>query len=259
LQNPFGLPPPLPTPPLPVEVPVPPSSLGLLARLLALLPEAGVAAALATLLPTNSPDDPGYQSEWDLIRRYTPPTDKDRAELADLERRHAEGTLTAEEEAHLLALLARVKGLYLQQLADLRQVVPEYIGVEIITANNAVLGEFDGINMREGLFIEDKSADGLTMVNPRTGLNSQTSEEWARKHVFTKTNGRISGLKSAAATRPTNAGTPTVPAIDQIRNFCRLHFRVEADTPEVRQAVEKEIQKLTLAHPDWDFTADYGK
>ena len=79
-----------------------------------------MAAALATLLPTNSPDDSGYQSEWDLIRRYTPPTNKDRAELADLERRHVEGTLTAEEEAHLLALLARVKGLHLQQLADLR-------------------------------------------------------------------------------------------------------------------------------------------
>jgi hypothetical protein len=115
LQNPFGLPPPLPTPPipppLPIEMPIPPSSLGLLARLLALLPELGVAAALATLLPTNSPDDPGYQSEWDLIRRYAPPTDKDRAELADLERRHAEGTLTAEEEAHLLALLPRIPAL----------------------------------------------------------------------------------------------------------------------------------------------------
>ncbi|WP_052732324.1 type VI secretion system tube protein TssD [Hymenobacter terrenus] len=125
-QNPFVLPqtpvvPPVPLPP--VEVPVPPAPLGLLARLLALLPELGVAAAVAVLVPTNSRDDPGYQSEWDFIRRNTPPTDRDRAELADLERRHADGTLTADEEAHLLALLAllaRVKGLRLQQLADLR-------------------------------------------------------------------------------------------------------------------------------------------
>ncbi|WP_052732735.1 type VI secretion system tube protein TssD [Hymenobacter terrenus] len=120
-QNPFVLPqtpvvPPVPVPP--VEVPVPPAPLGLLARLLALLPELGVAAAVAVLVPTNSRDDPGYQSEWDFIRRNTPPTDKDRAELADLERRHADGTLTADEEAHLLALLARVKGLRLASLSD---------------------------------------------------------------------------------------------------------------------------------------------
>ncbi|WP_046245066.1 hypothetical protein [Hymenobacter terrenus] len=105
--------PPVPVPP--VEVPVPPAPLGLLARLLALLPELGVAAAVAVLVPTNSRDDPGYQSEWDFIRRNTPPTDKDRAELADLERRHADGTLTKDEEVHLLALLARVKGLRLMK------------------------------------------------------------------------------------------------------------------------------------------------
>jgi hypothetical protein len=85
----------------PLEVPAP-APLGLLARLLALLPELGVAAAVAVLIPTNSRDDPGYRSEWDFIRRNTPPTDKDRAELADLEQRHAAGMLTAEEEAHLL-------------------------------------------------------------------------------------------------------------------------------------------------------------
>lgn len=115
-----GLPAP---PPVPVEVappvpPPPPGGLGALARLLALLPELGVAAAIATLIPTNSKDDPGYRSEWDFIRRHTPPTDKDRAELADLERRHEAGTLTAEEEQHLLALLARVKGLRLASLSD---------------------------------------------------------------------------------------------------------------------------------------------
>lgn len=65
-QNPFGLPQPPPVvPPVdlpPVEVP-PPPVLGVLARLLALLPELGVATALAVLVPANSRDDPGYKPE----------------------------------------------------------------------------------------------------------------------------------------------------------------------------------------------------
>lgn len=66
--------------------------------------------ATTLLIPTNGKDDPGYRSEWDFIRRHTPPTDKDRAELADLVARHEAGTLPAEEEQHLLALLARIRG-----------------------------------------------------------------------------------------------------------------------------------------------------
>jgi len=101
-----------------------------------------------------------------------------------LEQRHQTGTLTAGEEQQLLALLARVRGLHLKKLTNLRQVVPDFTGVEVVNANNAVLGEFDGINMAEGMFIEDKSADGLNMVNPRTGPPAQTPADWARKHVF---------------------------------------------------------------------------
>ena len=265
-QNPFGLTlkPPVELPPpgeLPVEVPPPPSppTLGVLARLLALLPELTAAAALAVLVPTNSRDDSGYQSEWDYIRRNTPPTDKDRAELADLEQRHQNGTLTAQEEAHLLALLARVRGLRLQKLAELRQIKPDYEEVEIVTTGNAVVGEFDGINLKEKMFIENKTAKGMYAVNPKTGLRAQTSEEWAIKHIFDKTQKRIDGLKIAAATRPTKKGTPAVPSIDQIRDFRRLHFRIEEDTPNVRGAIEKQVQKLEITNPDWEFTTEYGK
>lgn len=235
-----------------------PTVLGGLARLAALLPELAAAAIVAVFVPTNSRDDPGYKPEWDIIRRNAVVTDKDRAELAYLEQRQQDGTLTAAEEEQLLPLLARVRGLHLQKLSDLRQVVSDFTGVEVVNANNAVLGEFDGINMAEGMFIEDKSADGLNMVNPRTGLPAQTPETWAHKHVFAKTAKRIEGLKQATGTRPTGAGTPTVPSIEDIRNFRRLHFRIEADTPEVQKAVEKELQNLTTTYPNWDFTAQYG-
>ena len=84
----------------------------MLARLLALAPELLVATVVAVFVPANDADAPGYQSEKDLLKQLhrIPLTDKDRAELADLEQRHAAGTLTPNEESHLLALLARARG-----------------------------------------------------------------------------------------------------------------------------------------------------
>ena len=161
-----------------------PVSLGVLARLLALLPEAAAAAALAVFIPTNSKTDPGYQSEWDMVRQHLPLTNKDQAELALLEQRHADGDLTAGEEQHLLALLARVKGLHLQKLSDLRNAVSDFQGVHLAGPRGEAAGEFDGINMAEKLFIEDKSAKGLDKLNPKTGLRAKTPEMWAKTHIF---------------------------------------------------------------------------
>lgn len=112
-----------PAAPPPLELPpAGPGPLGLLGRLLVMLPELALATLVAVLIPANDADSPGYQSEKDLFKRLhnIPLTDKDRAELADLEQRHANGTLTPNEEGHLLALLARVKGLHLQKLTELR-------------------------------------------------------------------------------------------------------------------------------------------
>jgi hypothetical protein len=82
-----------------------PTVLGGLARLAALLPELAAAAIVAVFVPTNSRDDPGYKPEWDIIWRNAAinatVTDKDRAELAYLEQRHQDGTLSAAEEQQL--------------------------------------------------------------------------------------------------------------------------------------------------------------
>ncbi|RZJ57565.1 MAG: hypothetical protein EOO55_03110 [Hymenobacter sp.] len=94
-----------------------PTVLGGLARLALLLPELMAATIVAVFVPTNSRDDPGYKPEWDIIRRNAVVTDKDRAELAYLEQRHQDGTLTAAEEQQLLPLLARVRGLHMPSLA----------------------------------------------------------------------------------------------------------------------------------------------
>ena len=74
------------------------------------------------LTPTNSRDDPGYASEWELYRRthaQFKPLTPDQLRLAQLERLHAQGDLTAKEEAELLGLLGKVKGIHVQRLSDL--------------------------------------------------------------------------------------------------------------------------------------------
>ncbi len=82
---------------------------------------AGMTAALL-LTPTNSRDDPGYASEWEMYRRnmhHGTPVTPAQLRLAQLERLYEQGALTTEEEAELIALLAKVKGIHVQRIADL--------------------------------------------------------------------------------------------------------------------------------------------
>lgn len=90
-----------------------------LARTLTLLPS-------LLLTPTNSPDDPGYASEWELYNRNNhpaspipPPLKPDEVRLAELEQALTAQTLTAQEEAELIVLLAKVKGIHIQRLEEL--------------------------------------------------------------------------------------------------------------------------------------------
>ena len=74
------------------------------------------------LTPTNSRDDPGYAAEWELYRRnhqHGTPLTPAQLRLAQLERLHEQGSLTPDEEAEMIALLAKVKGIRVGSLADL--------------------------------------------------------------------------------------------------------------------------------------------
>ena len=83
------------------------------------------------LTPTNSRDDPGYASEWEMYRRnklHSSPVTPAQLRLAQLELLHEQGDLKPEEEAELIALLARVKGIHVQKLADLKTVGADFVG-----------------------------------------------------------------------------------------------------------------------------------
>jgi len=129
-------------------------------------------------------------------------------------------------------------------------------GVEIVDAGGTPIGEFDEV--APDRFVEDKSAKGLNTPHPRTGQPVQSPEQWAEKQIFDKTVVRIENLKKAVATRPTKGGSPTVPALTEIKGIRQLEFRIEAGTPEVQAAVAKQIAELTKKYPDWTFSAIFG-
>lgn len=130
--------------------------------------------------------------------------------------------------------------------------------VEIINQRGESLGEFDEIDLNKGIFYEDKSAQGLNKVNPKTGLPAQTPQEFADKQIFTKTSNRIFALENATSTRTTVNGSREIPTLDDIKGIKEFIFRLDGDTPELRQSVDNSIKKLKKEFPDYKFSANFG-
>jgi hypothetical protein len=128
-----------------------------------------------------------------------------------------------------------------------------YREVDLVDANGLNLGEFDVVDVPKRLFIEDKSAIGLS--NP---LNTQTPIDWATKQILDKTTTRIQNLAKTVATRPKIDGTAVVPEFSEISSFKEFLFRVDADTPDLRQAVETVLTQLRSQNPNYTFNAIFG-
>ena len=81
---------------------------------LAALARAASLTAGLVVLPANDADAPGYEAEKNLGR-----AGKDAARLAYLESEQAHRALSAEEQQELGALLAKVRGIHVQELEDI--------------------------------------------------------------------------------------------------------------------------------------------
>ncbi|BAZ31899.1 hypothetical protein NIES4074_43720 [Cylindrospermum sp. NIES-4074] len=77
-----------------------------------------------------------------------------------------------------------------------------YRNVEIIDSAGNPIGEFDKIE--DGVLIEEKSAIDISKLNPRTGKPFQTTDDWAARQIFVKTDIRIQNLEKAVNTKPTS-------------------------------------------------------
>ncbi|MEK3852117.1 phage baseplate assembly protein V [Paenibacillus sp. FSL R7-0340] len=137
--------------------------------------------------------------------------------------------------------------------------IPHSKEVEIADKAGNPLGEFDEIDLVNKVFHEDKSAEGLSVINPKTGKPFQTAEKWANKQLYAKTKERILNLQKVDHTRPTKNGSSEIPTLDEIKDVRSFNFRMNADTPELRAAVQKTIEKLKEEFPDYNFTAEFGK
>jgi hypothetical protein len=82
-----------------------------------------LALTLALLLGSTTPAQaPG------IPQPHLPPVDPNLLRLNMLAAKHAAGTLTREEEAELIGLLAKVKGIHVQKLMDLKTVSTDFVG-----------------------------------------------------------------------------------------------------------------------------------
>ncbi|MEK3874775.1 hypothetical protein NYE76_33490, partial [Paenibacillus sp. FSL M7-0831] len=130
--------------------------------------------------------------------------------------------------------------------------------VEIVDHTGKPIGEIDEIDLKNGIFYEDKAAKGLNVINPKTGLPAQTPQQFTDKQILDKTRKRINNIVKATATRATKNGTSNIPSLDQIKGIRKFIFRLDGDTPELRQAVENSLEQLRKEFPDYTFDALFG-
>lgn len=141
-------------------------------------------------------------------------------------------------------------------------------GIDIFDKQGKKIGNIDEV--RAGVIIENKTAEGIGTINPKTGKPFPGSDEgaWAQNQIYGKTKTRIDNLKDAAETRaevniredPAQAaGSSVRPSIKELQGVRKYEFQIKADTPSLRIEVEAQMNRLRKDFPDWTFTAVFGK
>lgn len=132
--------------------------------------------------------------------------------------------------------------------------------VEVFDAKIGKHTEFDGVDMGRRMFIENKTANDLGKINPKTGkpYNKDTPASWAAKHIVGKTRERLILLANGTKARPSVGGSPEVPSLAELQGIRRYHFRVDATSLALRNAVNQGLVTLGNEFPGWIFTAEFG-
>ena len=60
------------------------------------------------------------------------------------------------------------------------------------------------------------------------------------------------------ATRATKDGSLEIPSLSDIKNIRKFQFKIDADTPQLRQAVNDSIEQLRTKYPDYTFEVKFG-
>lgn len=70
-----------------------------------------------------------------------------------------------------------------------------------------------------------------------------------------KGSNRINALQQADFTLSGKGSLPDTESLKGIKDYV---FRVDADTPALRAAVQKELDNLKVTFPDYNFSAIFG-
>ena len=112
--------------------------------------------------------------------------------------------------------------------------------------------ELDEVDLVNRIIYEDKSAVKLYMDKPDV---PQTEAQWAAKQIYRKGSNRIKALQQIEFTLSVNGELLDVNSLKSIKNFV---FRIDADTQELKAAVQQELNNLKADFPDYNFSAPYG-
>lgn len=114
--------------------------------------------------------------------------------------------------------------------------------------------ELDEVDLKNKIIYEDKNASKLYMDNPDF---PQTEQNWAEKQIFKKGKNRIEALQQEEF-RLSSQFSSDLPSVDELKGIKDYVFRIDADTPELRSAVQTQLDKLSELFPDFNFSAIYG-
>jgi len=155
-------------PPLPPLPSVALAALKLAAETVGKAAGAVLGTAALVLTPANKTDAPGYDAEKNFSKNHpTPLPNPDAFRLAELERARKLAALTPEEEAELIVLLAKVKGIHVQSLAELDVEGP-------LRGNNVPLPGFHTISLT---YVKRPTADVAAL---RRKFNSSVREKFLK-------------------------------------------------------------------------------
>lgn len=134
-----------------------------------------------------------------------------------------------------------------------------YKSANIFNSNGKNLTELDEVDFLRKTIYEDKNASGLYMDNPSV---SQTEQQWAEKQILGKGGNRIKALMQddLKVTITTKSGeiVDVSFTLSELRSIKEYVFRINADTPTLKTAVEECLEQLRRLYPEFKFSAIYG-
>ena len=123
-----------------------------------------------------------------------------------------------------------------------------------VNIHGKINSELDEVDLINKIIYEDKNASKIYMENPDF---PQTEAQWAKKQIFDRGSNRINALQQNEF-KLSGPDASKIPDIQELKGIKDYVFRIDADTPELRAAVQIELSNLKEKYPDYNFSATFG-